>query len=231
MGCPQPVLNQPVTLAAAGSTEFLFEPPEDPFRWRGWFLSLTVLNATTTSRAQVSLRGRDGLPNGRAAAQYTAIRADLAEGATRVYVPWPWVEVTFDNGGADTVDVQAQGLPTDIGGGIGNMGRYLMAGGTPQTIATGASANFTVPAGATHWRAGWATDLGGAYQATEQVAAGSTAVAMTNDSQELSGRQWTPLSILRTPGSDRNINLAQASGGPADGRVEFLFDLWQTAGA
>jgi hypothetical protein len=231
MGCPQPVLNQPVTLAAAGTTAFRFEPPEDPFRWRGWFLSLTVLDPTPTSRAQVSIRGRDGLPNGRAAAQYAAIGADLAEGTSRVYVPWPWVEVTFDNDGADDATVQAQGLPTDVGGGIGNLGRYLMAGGTPQTIASGASANFTVPDGATAWRAGWSTDLGGGYAATEQVAAGSTVIAVTKNAQELDSRQWTPLSILRTPGSDRNINLGQASGGPSDGRVEFLFDLWQTAGA
>jgi len=222
--------HQKVTLTAAGTAaeSAVFEFGRGlPEPCGGWLLTLAVTNAHATSRVQAEVGAWDGLRQSDGAQVFEAGAADLLDGAVRVFVPWSAVKVTLSNAGTNGADVVARGVAVPFGASW-PQARYLYNRGTAASVATGgAFTQYAVPAGATHYRPAWEADLG-KYTVQERIGLGGAAQAeysnTTTDTAD--SRKWVPMSVNETPGADRQIALAQSSGGNEDARVEFQIDLW-----
>jgi hypothetical protein len=219
--------HEPSQNVAANEAVFEFGRLPDDRPCAGWLLTLVVSSANATSRAQVMIEGWDGLPQSTSSAVWTLDAADLMEGAIRVFVPWSALRVTFSNAGTNSFNAQAKGVSAPIGSSWPHS-HYLYNRGTVQSVATGgAFSQFEVPIGATHYRAAWAGDLAGSdYIVQERVGSGGSTQAQWSGPQKKDSREWVSLSVNETPGAQRQIALAQGSGGAINARVEFQFDLW-----
>lgn len=211
---------------APATATYRFQPPGPVEVFCGWYLSLIVTNADPASRSQASVRAWDGLPQSQREDNWVIERADLLEGLTRIFVPFPSAEVTFINLGANNTTVQARGVIAKSAGPWPGT-RYLYNFGTVQALAGGGAFNqFQVPAGATHYRPRFTTDVG-AFDVEERPAAGVAAIAAYSSTTKGTGesRDWLPLCLQQTPGSDRQIALSISGAAGPSAAVEFQYDL------
>ena len=214
------------TLAQNQTLVTRFQPPGPPHEFCGWLLSLVSRAETATSRLQGRIRGWDGLPQSELGDTFEVGAFDLLPGLTRLFVPVPDVELTLVNvgGPGSTVVAQARGVVAGAAESWPEC-RIVYNRGEFQNVAAGATANYAVPPGATHYRPTWVADLGTFTVIERDVGGAVHATFSMTTTGTADSRRWIPVNVHETAPGPREIALTNPSAGPVLGCVEFAFDL------